>query len=105
MASPTPSPDWQRIAHHAEFRQLIAAKRRFIIPAFLFFCVYYFALPALVGWAPALMRTRVIGPVNVAYLFALSQFFMAWIVAVLYTRAAAGFDRMIQQLLRKIQKD
>jgi uncharacterized membrane protein (DUF485 family) len=101
----TPRPtstDWERIAHVPEFRELLSAKRRFIIPAFVFFCAYYFALPLLVGWAPALMRRRVLGPVNLAYLFALSQFFMAWIVAILYTRAAARFDRMVDDLLKRV---
>ena len=93
--------DWEKIARMPEFRQLMAAKRRFIIPACLFFCLYYFALPVLVGWAPDLMRTRVFGPVNVAYLFALSQFFMAWIVAILYIRAAGRFDRMVKRILEK----
>jgi uncharacterized membrane protein (DUF485 family) len=103
--SPKPtSTDWERVARAPEFRELIASKRRFILPAFAFFCAYYFALPLLVGWAPALMRKRVFGPVNVAYLFALSQFFMAWTVAILYTRAAARFDRMIRNLLRKIDE-
>jgi uncharacterized membrane protein (DUF485 family) len=32
--------------------------------------------------------------VNLAYLFALSQFFVAWIIAALYVRAAARFDKM-----------
>lgn len=102
--SENPQPtDWQRIEAMAEFRQLIDAKRRFIVPACVFFCVYYFALPALVGWAPDLMRTRVFGPVNVAYLFALSQFFMAWIVAILYVRAAQGFDSMVKKILERLR--
>jgi uncharacterized membrane protein (DUF485 family) len=104
MAPRPTSTDWERIADAPEFRELISAKRRFILPAFVFFCIYYFSLPLLVGWAPALMRRRVLGPINLAYLFALSQFFMAWIVAVLYTRAAARFDRMVQDLLRKINE-
>ena len=60
----------------------------------IFFIVYYFALPVLIGYARPFMETRVFGPVNLAYLFALSQFFMAWIIAGLYVRAAARFDRM-----------
>jgi uncharacterized membrane protein (DUF485 family) len=40
------------------------------------------------------METKV-GPVTVAFLFALSQFFMVWIVALLYVRAANIFDRDI----------
>ncbi len=100
---PTPLTDWERIDRMPEFRQLIAAKRRFIVPACLFFCAYYFALPLLVGWAPDLMRRRVIGPVNVAYLFALSQFFMAWIVAILYVRAAHRFDGMVKNILGRLK--
>ena len=86
--------DWDRVAAMAEFRELLASKRRFIIPATLFFVVYYFALPILVGYAPHLMGRTVFGVVNMAYLFALSQFFVAWIIAALYVRAAARFDKM-----------
>ena len=64
------------------------------MPATLFFIVYYFALPVLVGYAPELMQRKVVSSVNVAYLFALSQFFVAWGIARLYVRAAARFDRM-----------
>ncbi|MCU1330021.1 MAG: hypothetical protein JWN34_5391 [Bryobacterales bacterium] len=85
---------WQRIDASPEFRKLVNARKRFIVPAFIFFCTYYFTLPVLAGWFPELMKTKVAGPLNVAYLFALSQFFMAWIVALLYVRAAAKFDRM-----------
>ena len=55
----------------------------------------------LAGWFPEIMKTKVIGPLNVAYLFALSQFFMAWIVALLYVRAASRFDRMAKEVLEK----
>ena len=41
--------DWDRIAAEEEFKDLLASKRRFIIPATVFFVVYYFALPVLVG--------------------------------------------------------
>jgi cation/acetate symporter len=59
-------------------------------PPRFFFIVYYFALPILVGYAPKFMSRPVLGPLNIAYLFALSQFFMAWIIALLYMRAAAS---------------
>jgi uncharacterized membrane protein (DUF485 family) len=78
------------------------AKKRFIVPAFIIFVLYYFALPVLVGYAPALMATPVIGPVNLAYLFALSQFFVAWLIAWLYVRRAARFDEMAQTVLAHI---
>ena len=95
--------DWARVAATPEFTALVAAKRRFIVPATLFFVVYYFALPVLVGYFPEIMDRRIAGGPNIAYLFALSQFFMAWVLAALYLRAASGFDeraRRIREALR-----
>lgn len=85
--------NWNQIAEMPSFRELLRRKARFIVPATVFFIVYYFLLPILVGYAPALMDKKVLGPVNIAYLFALSQFFVVWILAALYVRAAAGFDK------------
>jgi len=92
--------DWQALAASERFRNLLKAKRRFIIPAMIFFIVYYFALPVLIGYAKPFMEKRVWGPVNLAYLFALSQFFVAWIIAALYVRAAARFDRMAADVIK-----
>ena len=94
-----PDVNWESIAASERFRELLRAKRRFIVPAMIFFIVYYFALPVLVGYAREFMEKRVFGAVNLAYLFALSQFFMAWIIAALYIRAAAKFDKMAQDIV------
>jgi len=91
--------NWQALATSEKFRRLLRAKRRFIVPAMVFFIIYYFALPVLVGYARPLMETRVFGAVNLAYLFALSQFFMAWVVAALYVRAALKFDKMASDVI------
>ncbi|MDQ6625656.1 MAG: DUF485 domain-containing protein [Verrucomicrobiota bacterium] len=96
--------DWHALAASESFRALLKAKRRFIVPAVIFFVVYYFALPVLVGYATPLMTKRVIGPVNLAYLFALSQFVMAWAVAAFYVRAAAKFDRMARDVIAAQQR-
>ena len=93
--------DWSRVTRLPEFRTMVRAKLRFIIPAVIFFIVYYFALPVLVGYAPGLMSKKIFGVINIAYLFALSQFFMAWIIAALYLRAAAKFDKMEHRVIEK----
>jgi uncharacterized membrane protein (DUF485 family) len=99
-----PAPvNYERIAASPEFRALLRAKVRFIVPATLFFVVYYFALPVLVGYAPAWMDQKVLGPVNLAYVFALSQFLMAWLLAALYVRRAARFDAMAAKVLEKLE--
>lgn len=95
--------EWDRIAETREFKDLMATKKVFIVPAFVFFIVYYFLLPILVGYAPQFMSTKVIGSVNLAYLFALSQFFMAWTIAWLYVKAAGNFDRLAQDIIEKAE--
>ena len=95
--------EWQAIETDDEFQKLIAIKKRFIIPATIFFIVYYFALPVLVGYWPQLMEANVIGNINLAYLFALSQFVMAWTLSYLYVREAGVFDRIAARIVRRVK--
>ena len=92
---PAPVVDWEAIEASTEFHDLMAAKRRFLAPAIAFFLVYYFALPLSNGLVPEFMRTNVVGHINLAYLFALSEFIMAWILAYLYiAHFGKVFDRL-----------
>jgi uncharacterized membrane protein (DUF485 family) len=91
--------DWRAIAASPTFKDLIALKRAFIVPAFIVFLIYYISLAVLVGYAPKLAAIRVIGTVNVAYLFALSQFVVGWLIAVLYLLAASKFDSLAEHIL------
>ena len=96
-----PDTDWEAIEAEPEFRELVAAKRRFMVPATVFFIVYYFALPLLVGYFPGAMSRDVVGEINLAYLFALSQFAMAWAVMALYVRRARDFDAREREIVRR----
>ena len=96
--------NWEAIAADPGFKALLASKAKFIIPATVFFIIYYFSLPVLVGWFPEAMSKPAIGPMNWAYLFAFSQFIMAWILAFFYVAAAAGWDRQASVLLAKFRK-
>ena len=98
------SHDWAELERQPEFRALVRAKRAFILPATIFFVAYYFALPALVGYWPEAMSTRVYGPINLAYLFALSQFAMAWTLMALYVRRARRFDAQAEALVRRLSE-
>ncbi len=93
--------DWKAIAADEEFALLLRAKFRFILPATIFFIVYYFLLPISVGWFPDFMARRLPGGLNLAYLFALSQFFMAWALAFLYLSVAMRWDLKAASLVRK----
>jgi uncharacterized membrane protein (DUF485 family) len=99
-----PAVDWRAIEHSPEFEALVRAKMRFIIPATIFFLVYYFALPVLVGYAPDLMSTKVIGSINLAYLFALSQFAMTWIIMALYVQRAKEWDAQAARIIETVTR-
>ena len=90
-----------KISRDPDFIHLVRRKAALIVPATLLFIVCYFALPVGAGWFPELMQKEVWGRVNVAYLFALSQFFMTWGLAFLYVWAAASWDRQEHRLLKK----
>ncbi len=93
--------EWQRIEGAPEFRQLVSVKRRFTIPATIVFVIYYFSLPVLVGYYPELMSRKVLGNVSLAYLFALSQFVVAWAIMGLYLWRARHFDELERQVVAK----
>ena len=91
--------DWTGISNSPAYRNLVAEKKRFVVPACIFFVLYYFSFLILVGFFPQTMAQPVWGKLNLAYLFALSQFFMAWILAALYVRAANKFDQKVKDIL------
>lgn len=109
MATPpkryeTTQSGWDEVAASQPFKDLMATKKIFIVPAFVFFILYYFALPVLVGYAPQFMSTKVFGgELNLAYLFALSQFIVAWIIAGLYVKAADDFDKLAKDIIERAE--
>jgi uncharacterized membrane protein (DUF485 family) len=79
--------------------------RRFVWPATVFFLIYYMALNILAGSARDLMGTRLFGQFTFGYLFALSQFLMAFVVAWVYARwAARRMDPLAADLREKLHR-
>lgn len=102
VESPAATEVWEGLEQTSEFHDLVAARWRFVAPATLFFLVYYFLLPVLNGTATDFMRTEVVGHINIAYLFALSQFVTAWLLAWFYIRRAnTVFDPLAEKVRRR----
>lgn len=95
--------NWQQIESSGDFRELVREKRNFIIPATIFFLVYYFGFLIFVGYFPDVAETNVIGNINLAYLLALSEFAMAWVLVYLYVRRAGLFDQLANAILKKVK--
>src|ERR1700736_169862 len=99
--APAEEAHWEGLEETDEFRKLVQARWRFVAPATVFFLIYYFALPLSNGLFPSLMRTEIIGHINLAYFFALSQFVMAWLLAYFYIRQAT---RVFDPLAEKVRQ-
>ncbi|WJH32451.1 DUF485 domain-containing protein [Paenibacillus sp. CC-CFT747] len=91
--------DFTEVARSAPFRKLMSSKKRFILPWTLFFFAFYFTLPILTSYTTVLNKPA-FGPVSWAWVFAFAQFLMTWGLCVLYSRKAAEFDRMVQDVRR-----
>ena len=95
--------DWQAIENDPDFQKLVREKRSFIVPATIFFLAFYFLFLIAVGYFPALADTNIPLFVNVAYLLALLQFVVGWVLMYLYVRRAEGYDNMVSRILAKFR--
>lgn len=84
-AAPT---EVQRIEESEEFRTLRRSFRSFAFPVTAGFVLWYLLYVLLSGYAPGLMRTRVVGHVNVALVLGLLQFVSTFAIAAWYARYA-----------------
>jgi len=95
----------EAVAKDPEMVELERRHTRFVWPATIFFLVYYMALNVLAGTSPGLMGTKLFGEFTFGYLFALSQFVMAFVVAWVYSRwAAARMDPLATDLREKLNR-
>jgi uncharacterized membrane protein (DUF485 family) len=79
-------PDWERIERLPEFRELVARRRRFVLPATAFFLVWYFGFVILAGYAEDFMGTSLIDGFTVGYGLALTQFVVVGALGLSYLR-------------------
>jgi uncharacterized membrane protein (DUF485 family) len=77
---------------------LITKRRRFVLPATIFFLAWYFGFIILAGYAEDFMGESIYEGFTVGYLLALSQFIMVWTLGWLYLKKA---DRDFDPLARK----
>jgi uncharacterized membrane protein (DUF485 family) len=88
--------EWVRVERTSAFKELIRRKRAFIIPATIFFMLFYFGLPFLAAFTTVL-NVKVIGPLTLAYIYAFAQFAMTWIIMHLYVSRANKWDDLVDR--------
>ncbi len=88
MSQGDPSIDWKAVERSPEFRELVAARRRFVLPATIGFLAWYFGFILLAGYAPDFMGRSVYEGLTVGYCLALTQFVMVGALGLMYLRRA-----------------
>jgi uncharacterized membrane protein (DUF485 family) len=95
-----PQVDWEGLARTPEFRELVARRKAFVLPATTFFLAWYFGFIVLAGYAPDFMGSEfIVDGLTVGYVLALSQFVMVWALGWAYVRRA---DRVFDPLAARV---
>ena len=89
------------VAQSEDFKNLLKAKRKFIVPLSIFFFVFYFTLPLLTAYTKVL-NTPAIGSITWAWVFAFAQFIMTWTLVTIYMKKAYSFDDMVNKIVKKV---
>jgi uncharacterized membrane protein (DUF485 family) len=94
-----PRIDWVAAERSPEFRELVKKKKAFVVPATIFFLVWYFGFIILAGYAPEFMgREFITDGLTVGYALALTQFIMTWVLGAWYLRKAdRDFDPLAER--------
>ncbi|MFB7665558.1 DUF485 domain-containing protein [Kitasatospora sp. NPDC056138] len=79
---------YRAVQASAPFQEIRRGYRGFVFPATAAFLLWYLLYLGAQAAAPGLMRGRVVGPLNVAWLLALLQFGSTFVITWLYARNA-----------------
>jgi uncharacterized membrane protein (DUF485 family) len=102
MSQTDPRIDWETIERSPEFRELIAARRRFVLPATIFFLSWYIGFILLAGYAEDFMAESVYQGLTVGYCLALTQFVMVGVLGIMYLRRSEKvYDPLADELARR----
>ena len=91
---------WEAIEADPRFQALHKDKNRFLWRMMLFALIFYFLLPISTAYFQHVLNVKIWGVINVGLLFALSQFIVAWAIAIIYAkRANTEFDARAKALM------
>src|SRR5919106_5622057 len=96
--------EWVRVERTSAFKELTQKRKAFIIPATIFFLVFYFGLPFLTAFTTVL-DVNVIEAINLPYIYAFAQFAMTWILMHLYVSRANGWDDLVDRARHEATQD
>jgi len=95
--------DWLAIEKTPRFKKLHRTKSRFLFFLMGVALVYFFCLPLSTAYFQSILTIKVWGVINIGLLFALSQFVIAWGIAIIYAkRANQDFDQQAKAICQDL---
>ena len=80
---------WIHGIESAEFKTLVDAKQRAIVPLMVIYIVGYLGLSILAGFGRDLLGIKVFGSVNLGFVLIAGNYLMSWLLGVVYARISA----------------
>jgi uncharacterized membrane protein (DUF485 family) len=96
-------PDWEALARHPHFRELVSNRRRFVARVTAFYCLYFVVFLALLGYAKDTMGEELLG-VSLALWGGFSICALTVLLAVAYARRAPAWERMAQRVVEEADR-
>jgi uncharacterized membrane protein (DUF485 family) len=95
---------WIEGVESPEFKMLIDAKRRSIVPMVVVYIVGYMGLSVLAGFGRGLLGTKVLGAVNVGFLLIAGNYVMSWLLGIVYARISANrHDPLVKVVIEQVR--
>lgn len=85
--------DWEAVLASEHFQRLARKRRNTIVGLGVLAAIYYFSIPALIAWAPAFFKIRLMPGINLGTIFAVSQYPFGGAIAYVFLRSTAQIDR------------
>jgi uncharacterized membrane protein (DUF485 family) len=99
------NPDvWSAVQHSAEYRELRAAQRRFLVPASVVYLAVYFGFLVLALGVPSLFQHRVHGGLNIGFVVLTAMFVLVWVGVLVHNSIARRhWDPRIARVRAQVQ--
>ena len=103
MYSAEAAPDaWVEGVESAEFKTLINAKQRLIVPMVVIYMVGYMGLSVLAGFGRGILGVKVLGAVNLGFVLIAGNYLMSWALAIVYARISGNrHDPLVKIVVEK----
>lgn len=93
--------EWVAVERTTAFQEYSRKRKAFLIPATIFFLLFFMGLPFLAAFTTVL-NGKAVGPLTWAYIYGIAQFAMTWILMHVYVRQANKWDDLVDRARHEV---